>query len=137
MTPYKVLIVEDDPDIGRIAQLVLEKAAYSVRLVEHARGALEIIAEDRPDMMICDVMMPEMDGLQLLALLKSDEATRDIPVMMMSALTAASDVRRGQLGGAEYYLNKPFSPSQLTAAVKGVFATLSVREKLRSDSDEA
>lgn len=129
-TPQKILIVEDDPDIGRIAQMILEKLHYSVRLANCARKAQEIIAAETPHLIICDVMMPEMDGLQLLTILKADSSTATIPVMMMSALTQDSDVRRGEVGGAEYYLKKPFSSKQLIAAVNGVLATVSVRQHL-------
>ena len=128
----KILVVEDDPDIGRIAQLVLEKAEYSVRLAEHARRAWELIGEDAPDLIICDVMMPDISGLELLEQLKNNEATQAIPVIMMSALTDDRDVRLGQIGGAEYYLKKPFSAPQLTAAVKGIFATMSAKARLKN-----
>ena len=87
LSQNKILIVEDDPDIGRIAQLVLETAEYSVRLANHAERALELIGEGAPDLIICDVMMPNISGLELLEKLKSNEATKAIPVMMMSALT--------------------------------------------------
>lgn len=130
----KILIVEDDPDIGRIAQLVLQKAHYDVELTDCARVALQSIAANRPDLIVCDVMMPEMDGLELLAMLRQDEATQEIPVLMMSALTDDSDVRKAEIAGAEYYLKKPFSPTQLTAAVKGVFATVSIRNRLHSQN---
>lgn len=130
LSHLKILIVEDDPDIGRIAQIVLEKAGYPVRLANNGHLALEYVSEDRPYLIVCDVMMPEMDGLELLSILKKDRATKAIPVMMMSALTSDGDVRLGQLGGAEYYLKKPFTAAQLLAAVKGVFATVSVRERL-------
>ena len=133
----KILIVEDDPDIGRIAQMILNKADYSVRLANHGQLALEMIAQDPPHLIITDVMMPEMDGLELLSLLKKGDSTKDIPVMMMSALTDDNDVRKGQLGGAEYYLKKPFSMMQLMAAVKGVFATIAVTERLSSNTNAA
>jgi len=128
----KILIVEDDPDIGRITQLVLEKSGYSVRLADHARLALEMIGVQSPHLVICDVMMPGMSGLELLAALKNDAATTAIPVMMMSAMTEDDDVRQGQIGGAEYYLKKPFSPPQLVAAVKGIFATISMKARLKN-----
>ena len=135
MALNKILIVEDDPDIGRIAQMILKKADYSVRLANHGQLALDMVAEDLPHLIITDVMMPEMDGLELLSILKNDEATKSIPVMMMSALTDDSDVRKGQMGGAEYYLKKPFSMMQLMAAVKGVFATIAITERLNSNID--
>ena len=131
----KILIVEDDPDIGRIAQMILTKAEYSVRLATDGREALEIIALDAPHLVISDVMMPGMDGFELLACLKNDAATQAIPVMLMSAMTEDGDVRRGGISGAEYYLKKPFSAVQMTAAVKGVFATVSAKQRLDSNGD--
>lgn len=131
-----ILIVEDDSDIGRLVSLVLEMEGYTVTLADNAITALAGITDNPPDFIISDVMMPGLTGLQLLTVLKENERTADIPVMMMSALTSDSDVLAGQEAGADYYLRKPFTATQLIAAVKGVFATASVRQRLDSSVDQ-
>lgn len=129
-SPQTVLIVEDDADIARIAAAMLKKEGYAVYHSPDATGALAWLQSSTPDLILTDVMMPEIDGLQLVAALKADEATATIPVMVMSALTDDADAQRARDAGAEYYLKKPFERAQLVAAVKGVFAMSRARRKL-------
>jgi DNA-binding response OmpR family regulator len=131
LAPQKILIVEDDPDIAQIARLILQEEGFVVTLAEDAAQGLECIEASPPDLIIADVMMHAMDGLQFLAVVKNDEATASIPVLMMSALVGDGDARRGRDAGAEYYLKKPFPRAQLVAAVKAVFAVAQKKQKLR------
>ena len=126
----KILIVEDDPDIARIACLILEREGFAVTHLLDATQALQQIAASTPHLIITDVMMPGIDGFQLLTMLKQSAATAQIPVMMMSALADDHNVRRGELLGADYYLKKPFMPAQLIAAVKGVLAKAVVKQRM-------
>ena len=129
-TPQRILIVEDDHDIAQIARMILQKEGYEVSLAADGLEGLELVSENPPHLIITDVMMPDMDGLQFIAALKQKEQSAQIPVMMMSALTEDGHAQRGRAAGAEYYLKKPFERAQLVAAVKGVFAVAQKKQKL-------
>jgi two-component system phosphate regulon response regulator PhoB len=125
-----ILIVEDDPDIGQLARLALEMAGYSISLGSDAVQAFELLEAVSPDLIILDVMLPETTGFELLAELRNRPALSGVPMMMMSAVSEDAYIAEGHRLGAEYYLKKPFLPSQLVAAVKGVFATASKRRQI-------
>ncbi|HVM01460.1 MAG TPA: response regulator [Acidimicrobiales bacterium] len=113
-TPVRrVLIADDDPDIRALLTMTLELSGYSVTEAEDGAQAGELARELQPDLIVADVMMPVTDGFDLLERLKSDEATMDIPVVMLTARASDKDVWRGWQSGASYYLTKPFDPEHL------------------------
>ena len=113
-----ILVVEDDPDIQLLITASLGAGGYGIRTASDGREALASINEEIPDLVISDVMMPEMDGLELLTLLRSDPATRRVPVIMLSAKGATNDIVTGLDLGADDYLPKPFVVSELQARVR-------------------
>ncbi|MDH4393383.1 MAG: response regulator [Aquabacterium sp.] len=110
---HKVLTIEDQPDIRRLIRMTLEFRGFTV--VEASDGAqgLAMARNDKPDLILLDVMMPRMDGLTVARTLAADPVLRHIPVMMLSALGAAADQTAGLTAGSRAYLVKPFSPWEL------------------------
>jgi two-component system, OmpR family, alkaline phosphatase synthesis response regulator PhoP len=116
-----ILAVDDERSIVRLVQVNLERQGYNVLTATDGRQALEQVAFHRPDMVICDVMMPYLDGFEVLRHLRLDPATRDLPVIMLTAKAMDNDVFTGYKYGATCYLTKPFSPQELVSFVKRIF----------------
>ncbi|MDQ3812907.1 MAG: response regulator [Armatimonadota bacterium] len=114
----KILAVDDERHIVRLVQINLQKEGYQVATAANGREALEKVAQDKPDLVVMDVMMPEMDGFEALKRLKENPDTADIPVIMLTAKAQDADVFRGWQSGADLYLTKPFNPSELLTFVK-------------------
>ncbi len=114
-----ILIVEDDLQLLRNIQLILQMEDFEAMTAINGQSGISMIREKRPDLILCDIMMPEMDGHAFLATLKSEPTLADIPFIFITALDERSDIRRGMTAGADDYLTKPFSSEELVAAVKG------------------
>ncbi|MGV3721110.1 MAG: response regulator transcription factor, partial [Actinomycetota bacterium] len=119
----KVLVVDDQPHIVRLIQVNLEKEGLQVSTASDGVEGLEKISEERPDLVILDVIMPRKDGFQVLRDIKSDEGLADIPVIMLTVKTHNADIVEGLKEGAELYLPKPFHPKELVSLVKRVLET--------------
>ncbi|MBL0926027.1 MAG: response regulator transcription factor [Phycisphaerales bacterium] len=120
MVRPSVLIVEDEADIAKLMQFHLEREGYSARIAHSGSAALSALEQQRPDLVILDIMLPDLDGLEVCRRLKRDVASRDVPIIMVSARGEESDVVVGLELGAEDYITKPFSPRVLIARVKAV-----------------
>jgi DNA-binding response OmpR family regulator len=112
-----ILVVEDDPKQAELIRLYLEQDGYAVTVVGSGRAALEHVARESPDLMVLDVMMPELDGLDVLRALGPDST---IPVILLTARSTENDILLGLYLGADDYLTKPFSPRELIARVRTV-----------------
>ena len=108
-----ILVVDDEPDVARIMAINLEMEGYRVRTAYGGRQALEEVALKKPDCILLDIMMPEIDGWEVLRILKGDPGTEDIPVIVVTARSTDVDRIKGFSGGAVEYVTKPFSPSEL------------------------
>ena len=115
-----VLLVEDEPDIRLIARAALARAGFEVVPASNGVEALAAVAGSRPDLIVMDCMMPELDGLEACAQLKSDEATRDIPVIFLTARADAAVQARCMALGALGCIAKPFNPLQLGDQIKAL-----------------
>ena len=113
----RILICDDDPVILRLLQVNLELEGYDVLIAEDGEGAIELANKERPDLVILDIMMPRLDGYQTCEQLKHDEATKDIPVIFLSAKAQVSDIEKGKEYGVEEYVTKPFDPNELIEVV--------------------
>lgn len=113
-----ILIVDDEEDVLDLLQLVFETSGFAVRRAATGKSAVSIAYEEPPDVVLLDVMMPEMDGWQVLRTLKADERTRHVPVVMLSARAERRDKMIGLQEGAEGYIAKPFSPSEVVREVQ-------------------
>ena len=116
----KILAVDDEKHIVRLVQINLQKEGYEVLTASNGREALDKMAEETPDLVVMDVMMPEMDGFEALQNMKANSATANIPVIMLTAKAQDADVFRGWQSGADLYLTKPFNPGELITFVKRI-----------------
>jgi DNA-binding response OmpR family regulator len=121
-----ILIVDDDGEITEMTRLILEGAGYAIRLASSGTEALASIAERRPDLLLLDVNMPGMDGWEVLRLLKIEEETRGIPVVMFSVKMEVRDKVHALQEGALDYITKPFSYDELVERVGRIFEKLEV-----------
>jgi two-component system phosphate regulon response regulator PhoB len=118
MAKAMILVVEDDPDIRELIAYTLGKEGYETTQAPNGEDGLKAMAERKPDLVLLDVMLPGMDGLELLRRAKADKALRGIPVLMVSARGEEVDVVSGLELGADDYVTKPFSPRVLVARVR-------------------
>lgn len=126
-----VLIVEDDDDLVRLVELNLQHEDYEVVRARNGSEALDRAEERTPDVILLDVMMPVMDGWQALRQLKSREGTRDVPVVMLTALAEERNIIQGHLEGAVRYITKPFEMATLREIVAEALEPLDDEERDR------
>jgi two-component system phosphate regulon response regulator PhoB len=115
-----VLVVEDDPTILQLLEVNFEMEGYIVLRAEDGEQGLAVARESRPDVVVSDVMMPKMSGLELVQALKASADTQTIPVILLSAKAQGTDVRMGLEAGADDYVTKPFEPLDLIDRVNAV-----------------
>ena len=113
-----VLIVEDNPTNMKLSTFVLESADYTVITATDAEIGLTLARESHPDLILMDIQLPGMDGLEATALLKRDDATRAIPVVALTALAMKGDEERILAAGCDGYIAKPLDYKELLATVK-------------------
>jgi DNA-binding response OmpR family regulator len=115
-----VLVVEDDPTILQLLEVNFEMEGFIVLRAEDGEQGLAVARESRPDVIVSDVMMPKMSGLELVQALKASPDTKSIPVILLSAKAQGADVRTGLEAGADDYITKPFEPLDLIDRVNSV-----------------
>ena len=120
MSQGRILVVEDEPDIAELIEYNLVREGYRVDVAGDGEDALERIVREAPDLVLLDLMLPGLDGVELCRRLKEDPVTRSIPVIMVTAKGEESDIVLGLGVGADDYVSKPFSPRELTARVRAV-----------------
>lgn len=119
-----LLVVEDEQDLQELLRYNLEREGFAVQCAARGETALETVRNDPPDLILLDLMLPGMDGLDLCRTLKADEQTQSIPIVMLTAKGEEADIVVGLEIGADDYLVKPFSPRVLTARLKAVLRRL-------------
>ena len=112
-----VLVVEDNEDNVRIMSMILLERGFEVMIARDGQGALDAVRKHRPDLILLDVMMPGMDGMQVLDHVKADARSAVIPVIMVTAKAQDQDLLAGYKYGADYYITKPFTSRQLLYAI--------------------
>lgn len=118
----KVLVVEDDVDIAELVAFNLERQGWECALIHHGTEGWEQIQRQRPDLVILDVMLPGMDGMQIFREMKQNELMRGIPVIFLTARGELDDRLEGLSLGADDYVTKPFSPKELVLRVRNVLS---------------
>jgi DNA-binding response OmpR family regulator len=118
----RILIVEDEVNIVNLISIRLERLGHSINSADNGIAALELARELRPDLILLDVMLPLLNGFQVLLRLKADPATAGIPILILTARGHESDIVAGIEGGADDYLIKPFSFPELIARVSATLA---------------
>ena len=120
MSGKLILIVEDEPAIRQMIAFGLRRAGFDIREAVDYREAREALADQRPDLVLVDWMLPDMSGLELTRTLKRDRETREVPVIMLTARAEEGDKVTGLESGADDYVTKPFSPRELIARINAV-----------------
>src|ERR687892_2000948 len=115
----RLLVVDDDPDIARFIEVNLRTHGFEVHVASDGVEALEQVQEIEPDLVLVDVMMPRMDGFQVVDRLRSDPRTANVSIIMLTAKALTADKVLGITTGADDYIIKPFDPIELVARVKG------------------
>lgn len=118
----KILIVDDNPETVRLVKLMISRQGYNVITASSGKQALELLHLEHPDLILLDVMMPEMDGFQVTRQLRSNPKTANTPVLIFSAKTQVDDKVAGYEAGADEYLTKPIHPAELIARIKALLS---------------
>jgi two-component system phosphate regulon response regulator PhoB len=124
MARERILLIEDEPDIAEVLQYNLEKEGFEVAVAHRGDSGLEAIRRDPPDLVLLDLMLPGIDGLELSRMLKRDAATCRLPIVMLTARSEEVDRIVGLELGADDYISKPFSPREVVLRVKAVLRRL-------------
>jgi len=119
-TRRRVLVVEDDPAILRQIAFNLESHGYLIQTAMTGLQALKLMMCEPPDLLITDVMMPEMDGNELVASVRADPDLSNVPVIMLTARNLDEDMMQGYQNGTDIYLTKPFNPAELVTFVQRI-----------------
>lgn len=114
----RILIVDDEPDVLLLCRVNLEFEGYTVLEAQNGEEALQKIGDESPDLVLLDIMMPGMDGWQVLEAIKSRPEMADLPVVMLTAKAQERDQIRGWSGGVSDYVTKPFNPIALSQTIK-------------------
>lgn len=122
-TGAKILVVDDEPYMIRLLQHHIERGGYQLVKATNGREALDRIRDEQPQLVIMDVMMPEINGLEVLAELRQHPATRTLPVIIMTANAQRFTREEAEAAGVSAFLTKPFSPTQLMTEVKRQLGT--------------
>ncbi|HRQ75989.1 MAG TPA: response regulator transcription factor [Phycisphaerales bacterium] len=115
-----ILIVEDESDISELIRFHVEREGFKAKTVHSGRIALDVIAREQPMLLVLDLMLPDLEGLEVCRRLKWDQETRHIPILIVSAKGEEADIVTGIELGADDYVTKPFSPKELMARLKNI-----------------
>ena len=118
--PKKAIIVEDQPDIADLLEIVLSMDEYQVVKIHSSTGALSVIRAENPDVVLLDIMMPDVSGLEVLRFIRREPELQKTPVVIVSAKTLPADIRKGLEAGATAYLTKPIDMEKLRETVAQV-----------------
>ncbi len=132
MTKKKILAVDDEGDILELVQFNLIKEGYQILCAQSGNEALKLANSHLPDLILLDLMLPDIDGLEITKILKGDPKTQDIPIVMLTAKGEEADIVTGLELGADDYITKPFSPRVLIARIRAV-----LRRKTKEQPDDA
>jgi two-component system, OmpR family, alkaline phosphatase synthesis response regulator PhoP len=132
MAKEKILVVDDEEDILELLKFKLSKEGYQVMCAASGEEALRCVRSETPDLIVLDLMLPGMDGIEVARELKNDFHTKNIPIVMLTAKGEEADIVTGLELGADDYITKPFSPRILTARVKAV-----LRRRVKRSQDKA
>jgi DNA-binding response OmpR family regulator len=115
---YKILVVDDDPYILMSLEFLMKKNGYDVMVARNGTEALELVDKQTPDLVLLDIMMPDVDGYEICKYIKKTVALKDTKVIFMSAKTKETDIKKGYDMGASLYVTKPFSTRELVKHIK-------------------
>jgi CRP-like cAMP-binding protein len=125
----KILLIEDNPEVRENTAEILSLANYEVHTAENGKVGVEMATREKPDLIICDIMMPELDGYGVLHILSKKPETASIPFIFLTAKTEKTDIRKGMTLGADDYLTKPFDDTDLLNAIEARLNKISLLKK--------
>ncbi|MCZ7592673.1 MAG: response regulator transcription factor [Kiritimatiellae bacterium] len=131
MSKKNILLIEDDEDIQELVSFHLGKEGYTVTAESSGEAAIEVARKDLPDLILLDLMLPGIDGLQVCRTLRGETTTKRVPIVMLTAKGEEADIVTGLEVGADDYITKPFSPKVLVARIRNI-----MRRKAREPADE-
>ena len=118
----RIVVADDDPFIRRLVVFTLKKRGYEILEASDGAAALDLVRQAKPDLVVLDVLMPEMTGLEVTKILAQDSATAQIPILIISASAQRAEIEAGLASGATAYLVKPFEPKVLGERVAEILA---------------
>ncbi len=128
-----LLVVDDDPNVALLVKMTLsENKDYNIEIASDGAEALKKIEQNPPDLLLLDLMMPGIGGMEICRILKSDKTTKYIPIIMLTAKREASDMIQGMNTGANDYITKPFNPDELMARVRAHLRIKALEEEVAS-----
>lgn len=132
----RILLIEDDTVLRENTAELLELSHYEVRTAANGKKGVQLTKEYLPDVIVCDIMMPELDGFGVLKALSQDVRTKSIPFIFLSAKTERKDVRKGMEHGADDYLPKPFEETELIGAIESRLAKMAILKEVKEENPE-
>jgi twitching motility two-component system response regulator PilG len=114
----KILIVEDEESLLKLESILLTSRGYEVKGVADGRAALEAMISMKPDLVLLDIMLPEIDGFEVCRQIKSNESSRHVPVIMLTAKKSREDMVKGEQVGADWYITKPFKSAMVIETIQ-------------------
>lgn len=132
----KILLIEDNPEVRENTTEILELAGYTVVTAENGKIGVDLAQKEKPDLIICDIMMPELDGYGVLHILSKKPDLAGIPFIFLTAKTEKTDIRKGMNLGADDYLTKPFDDTDLLNAIEARFKKSAMQQKLYEATPE-
>lgn len=118
MTKKKILVVEDEESLLKLESILLTSKGYEVHGAADGRAALDAIEQVQPDLVLLDIMLPEIDGFEVCRRIKSNSKTKHIPVVMLTAKKSREDMARGEQVGADWYITKPFKSAMVIETIQ-------------------
>jgi CRP-like cAMP-binding protein/CheY-like chemotaxis protein len=132
----KILLIEDNPEVRENTQEILDLAGYNVLTAPNGKAGVDLAQKENPDLIICDIMMPELDGYGVLHILNMKSETAGIPFIFLTAKTEKTDIRKGMNLGADDYLTKPFDDTDLLNAIEARLRKAAMQQKLYESTPE-
>ena len=120
MSSPRILVADDEPALLRLLEFVLGRRGYVIQGVTNGNAAIEVLKTESPDLVILDVMMPGLDGYEVLTFIREPPRLEGLPVVMLTARAQLDDIQRGLTLGADAYLAKPFDPEELFSVVESL-----------------
>jgi len=118
MSKKKILVVEDEESLLKLESILLTSKGYDVQGATNGQEALDLLAEVQPDLILLDIMLPNMDGFEVCRRIKENPETRHIPVIMLTAKKSREDMAKGHEVGADWYITKPFKSANVVETIQ-------------------
>ncbi|MFZ4783472.1 MAG: response regulator transcription factor [Armatimonadaceae bacterium] len=122
MSSPRILVADDEPALLRLLEFVLGRRGFIIQGVTNGNAAIEVLKAESPDLVILDVMMPGLDGYEVLTFIRETPRLEGLPVVMLTARAQLDDIQRGLTLGADAYLAKPFDPEELLSVVESLLS---------------